>query len=76
MANGTDELVEMRFMVQRSKFDVFDGVSKARRMPKNALAAEIFGEWADMRVHEATVVLRMQRGNGNESQTDWGSLPE
>lgn len=73
---AADDLVEMRFNVPRATFDVFDGVSKAKRVPKNALAASIIGEWADVQVHIATVVLRMAKGNGNDSQSDWGALPE
>lgn len=76
MPGPTSEDVEMRFMVERSDFDVFDAVCKARRLPKNAIAREIVAAWCKQVVHESMMVQRMQRSNGNEPQSDWGSLSE
>lgn len=74
MANNSPELVEMRFFVTRDDYNVFDAVAKARRVPKNKLASEVFGEWAKETIHTASLVLRMTRGNGNDPQSGWGEL--
>jgi len=70
-----DEMVEVRFLVKRATFNVFDAVSRATNTPKNRLGVEIFDEWADREVHRASLVYRLTKGNGNGPQTDWGDLP-
>ncbi len=63
--------VEIRFFVERDVYDVFDASSKAHRIPKNKLGESIFSEWAAAKRHEATLVLRLSRGNGNDPQPEW-----
>ena len=58
------EPVEIRFDVDRDIADILDAVSKANRMPRNALAASILKQWSDEKVHEATLVTRLARGKG------------
>jgi hypothetical protein len=70
------ELVEIRFYVPRDVFNVFDAISRANRTPKSKLGVEIFREWSERKVHEANVVLRLIRGNGNDPQSEWGELSE
>jgi hypothetical protein len=77
VADPVDELVEMpRGFMSRRVYNVFDAVSKARRTAKNKLLAEIIDEWAAARVHEASLIQRLSRGNGNDSHSDWAELSE
>jgi len=72
-----DELVEVRFYVRRSTYNVFDACSKSDHIPKNKLGAAVFDEWADRQIHRASMVMRLTRGgNGNDSHSDWGDLAE
>jgi hypothetical protein len=77
MTDPVEEQVEMpRGFMSRRVYNVFDAVSKARRTAKNKLLAEIIEEWAAARLHEASLIQRLNRGNGNDSHSDWAELPE
>lgn len=73
---ASDDLVEVRFMAPKADAQVFLAVLKARRCTKDVLGREMLADWAAMRIHEAIMIERFTRGNGNGSQTDFHGLGE
>lgn len=71
-----DEMVELRFDVPRRVFNVLDGYCKAKRVPRNKQAALVMTEWAREMSHVANVVMAINRGNGNEPQSEWADLAD
>jgi hypothetical protein len=69
-----EETVEIRFMAPKRDAAVFVAYLKARHTTKDRLGSEMLAEWAAMRRHEARMVERFTRGNGDDSQTDFGTL--
>lgn len=56
-------LTEIRPEVETWIVQVLDGVSAARRTNRTALVCEILREWALLRLHEASLIERVTRGN-------------
>lgn len=55
--------VELRGMCPRETIDVLDAISSARRMSRMDLVNDILASWCVDRIHEATLVHRVTRGN-------------
>jgi len=62
MATSTDS-VELRGQAPRLTTDVLDAMSMRRRMTRWDLVLEILNQWADERMQDATVVMRVARAN-------------
>ena len=71
-----DELVEVRFMAPKRDTQVFLAVMRARRLTKDGLGQEMISEWAALRRHEAMMIERLTRGNGDDSHSGFGELPD
>lgn len=52
-------LIELRGEVMREDIDVIDAVVRA-----------ILSDWADRKIHEASLIQRVRRGNGNAPEVD------
>lgn len=61
--------VELRGDIERDISDIVDAVAKARRISRMQCVAEILKQWADEKVHEATLVNRLRRGKGSEAES-------
>ena len=62
-------MVEMRFLVPRAAYDVFDAVRLGRNQQKGDLASSIVIEWARREVHASNVVQRVTRGKAPDSHS-------
>lgn len=56
--------VELRGDIPRDVADVLDAVSQARRVSRMELVTSVLQEWADAKLHEATLVVRVTRSEG------------
>lgn len=56
--------VELRGDIPRDVADVLDAVSQAKRIPRMELVNSILQGWADEKLHEATLVVRVTRSEG------------
>ena len=71
---SADESVELRGSCPRVVVDVLDAFSSARRMSRTDLVNQILRKWAKDRLHEATLLQRVTRGNPALMESDWGAL--
>ena len=55
--------IELRGDIPRDVADVLDAVSMANSCSRIDVVNEILHEWASERVHEASVIMRVTRGN-------------
>ena len=55
--------VELREEIPRDLVDVIDAVSAARGTSRRQMMIDVLHAWASERVHEATVIMRVTRGN-------------
>ncbi|MCX8003687.1 MAG: hypothetical protein N2688_01835 [Burkholderiaceae bacterium] len=61
----SEHLVELRGEVPREVMDVIDAVVQATPgASRMSIVREILSEWVDRKVHEATLIQRVRRGNG------------
>jgi hypothetical protein len=66
-----DPFVELRGEVLREHVDVIDAVVQATPgASRMSLLREIVGAWVDQKVHEASLIERVRRGNGSEPESD------
>lgn len=56
--------VELRGDIPRDVADVLDAVSQAKRIPRMELVNSILQGWADEKLHEAILVVRVTRSEG------------
>lgn len=62
----SDHLVELRGEVHREVIDVIDAVVQATPgASRMSVVRDILGEWMVRKVHEASLIQRVRRGNGN-----------
>jgi hypothetical protein len=65
----SDHLVELRGEIPREVMDVIDAVVQATPgASRMSIVREILGEWVDRKVHEATLIQRVRRGNGGRTE--------
>lgn len=57
--------VELRGDIPREVADVLDAVSQARRVPRFELVNSILRDWAEDKLHEATLIVRVSRCEGS-----------
>jgi hypothetical protein len=71
------ELVELRGDVPREFVDTLDAVAGARGNGANRMTIlrEILAEWHRRKLHEATLVARVNRGKGTRGEAQ-GNQPE
>ena len=69
-----DEAVELRGNCPRGVVDVLDAFSNARRMTRMELVNQILRRWAKERLHEASLVQRVTRGNPELMDSDLNTL--
>ena len=55
--------VELRGEYPKDLIDVIDAVSAAKRISRTELVGLVLAEWAEKKVHEATLIHRVTRGN-------------
>lgn len=61
-----DPFVELRGEVLREHVDVIDAVVQATPgASRMSVLREIVGAWVDQKCHEASLIERVRRGNGN-----------
>lgn len=58
------ETVELRGQAPRELVDVLDAVSTHRHITRTDLVNEILAKWAEDKLHEATLVIRITNSNG------------
>lgn len=68
-SNGGDAHVELRGPCPQWIVGVLDAVALAREISRTELITGILGEWAEKRMHEATLISRVTRGNGRPSES-------
>lgn len=61
------ELVDFRGKLTRETYQVVSGVSHATGRDMSEIVRSVMAGWARDRVHEAEVVLRLAKGEGNRS---------
>lgn len=72
----SDEVqVELRGPISRWIADVLDAVSLARRVSRTEVVNTVLEEWAKERLHEASLLTRVSRGNGSQPEKS-GRSPE
>ena len=69
-----DTTTELRGPCPREVVDVLDAFSTARRVTRTELVNRILGKWVADRLHEATVLERVTRGNPKPPATTHGDL--
>lgn len=62
-------VVELRGDIEREIVDVLDAVSSHLRITRMELVEKVLRRWADDKLHESRLVVRVSRGNGS-SRTD------
>lgn len=60
--------VELRGDVDREIVDVLDAVAKAKRRSRMEVVEQALREWADGKLHESTLVVRLSRGKGSKTE--------
>lgn len=66
-----DPFIEVRGEMPRDYIDVIDAVVQATPgASRMSVMREIVGQWVDRKVHEASLIQRVRRGNGNEAESD------
>jgi hypothetical protein len=61
----TDPFIEIRCDFLREQVDVIDAVVKATPgATRSSLMRAIVGNWVDRKLHEASLIERLRRGNG------------
>jgi len=60
---GTGSTVELRGDCPLLTIEVLDAISNVRRISRTELVNEILGDWAKQRLTEASLVVRVTRGN-------------
>ena len=77
---STDPFVELRGEILREHVDVIDAVVQATPgASRMSIVREIVGAWCDQKCHEASLIQRVRRSNGNAAESDrscTGSAPE
>lgn len=60
--------VELRGDIDRDVVDVLDAVAKAKRRSRMEVVEQALKEWADGKVHESTLVVRLTRNQGSKRE--------
>lgn len=60
-----NEPVEIRADLEREYSDVIDAVAKAKGISRTQMVLSILRDWSRDKVHEANLVVRLSRRNGN-----------
>jgi len=64
-------LIELRGEVLREDIDVIDAVVAATPgASRMSVVRAILSDWADRKIHEASLIQRVRRGNGNAPEPD------
>lgn len=63
------EMVELRGDVPRYMIDMIDAVAKAKKTNRMAIVRGVLNHWIKEKLDEATIVKRVMRGYGNDSET-------
>lgn len=68
----TDHLVELRGDVPREFIDTLDATAAARGNGANRMTIlrEILADWHRRKLHEATLILRVNRGKGSKGEAE------
>jgi len=66
--------VELRGPCPREVVDVLDAFCSARRITRTELVNRILTKWAADRLHEATLLERVTRGNPKPAHSGFGDL--
>ena len=70
---GATDTVELRGMVPRDIVDVIDAVAISRKLSRIDVVNEVLLAYVAERVHEATVISRITRGNPRLAEMAGGS---
>ena len=66
-----DHLVELRGEVLREHVDIIDAVVQATPgANRMTVVRQILDEWVDRKLHEASLIERVRRANGNGLEAD------
>jgi len=67
------EPVELRGDIEREIVDVLDAVAMSTGISRIDLAEQILKEWADKKIHEATLVVRVVGSKGSTRTCSGGT---
>ena len=68
---AADHLVELRGEILRDDMAILDAVVQATPgASRMSLVREIISDWCDQKAHEASLIQRVRRGNGNAPEVD------
>lgn len=70
MASNDIETVELRGQIDREIIDMLDAVSSHLHTTRIGLVEKILRNWADDKLHESTLVMRVARSNGSQRKGD------
>jgi hypothetical protein len=62
----TAELRDLRASISATADQVLEAIALATERTKQEVVRDVLDKWADQKLHETTLVLRMTRGHGNE----------
>lgn len=62
------DTVELRGMVSRDLIEVLDAIAIARKQARIDVVVDVLQAFADERIHEATLIARVARGNPRISE--------
>lgn len=66
-----DPFIELRGEILREHIDVIDAVVQATPgASRMSVLREIVGAWVDQKCHEATLIHRVRRSNGDAPESD------
>lgn len=60
-----DAIVEVRGGLPREVVEVIDAVAIAERADRMQIIRRVMAEWANAKVHEASLIMRVRNGNGS-----------
>lgn len=67
----SDPFVELRGEILREHMDVVDAVVQATPgASRMSIVRAIVAEWVERKCHEASLIQRVRRGNGNGPEAD------
>lgn len=67
---ASDHLIELRGEIPRDLIDVIDAVVAATPgANRMSVVREILSDWCERKIHEASLIQRVRRGNGNASES-------
>lgn len=58
------DLIDLRSKITERANQVLEAHARAHNLDKSEIVRNVLDEWAEKRIHEATLTLRLTRGEG------------